>query len=71
MIQSGTADVRVLVGTAIQGAGVLAGGFFGAPGGGISKNWWPHYNTGTNTELTYHFVGAGTAFITTSYWKGT
>lgn len=70
VMQSGTADVRVLVGTAIQGAGVLAAGQFPA-GGGISKNWFPHYNTGTNTELTYHFVGAGTAFIIVSYWKGT
>lgn len=69
VIQSGTADVRVLAGSAIQGTGVLAAGQFPA-GGGISKNWSPHFQTGTNSEIIYHFVGAGTAFITVSYWKG-
>lgn len=69
VMQSGTADVRILAGSAIQGTGVLAGGVYG-PTGGISKNWSPHFNTGTNSELLYHFVGAGTAFITISYWKG-
>lgn len=68
--QSGTADVRVLAGTAIQGTGVLAAGFFPSPGGGISNRFTPAFVTGTNSELTYHFVGAGTAFIRVSYWKG-
>lgn len=70
VMESGTADVRVLAGTAIQGTGVLAAGKFPA-GGGISKNFNPAFATGTNSELIYHFVGAGTAFITLSYWKGT
>lgn len=70
VMQSGIADVRVLSGSSVQGTGVLAAGFFGTPGGGISKNWAPHFNTGTNSELIYHFVGAGTAFINVSYWKG-
>lgn len=69
VMQSGTADVRVLAGSVIQGTGVLAAGFFG-PSSGISKHWWPHFQTGTNSELIYHFVGAGTAFINISYWKG-
>ena len=69
--QSGTADIRVLAGTAIQGTGVLAAGFFPAPGGGISNRFTPAFATGTNSEITYHFVGAGTAFIRVSYWKGT
>ena len=69
VMQSGTADVRVLAGTVIQGTGVLAAGQF-VPSAGIAKNWNPHFNTGTNSEITYHFVGAGTAFITVSYWKG-
>jgi len=70
VMQSGTADVRVLAGTAIQGTGVLAAGQFPA-GGGISKRITPAFATGTNSEITYHFVGAGTAFITVNYWKGT
>lgn len=69
VVSSGTADVRVLTGTAIQGTGVLAAGWFG-PAGGIAKNFNPAFATGTNSEITYHFVGAGTAFITVNYWKG-
>lgn len=69
VMQSGTADVRILAGTAIQGTGVLAAGQFPA-GGGIAKTFQVPFATGTNSELTYHFVGAGTAFITVSYWKG-
>ncbi len=69
VVQSGTADVRVLAGSSIQGTGALAAGFF-PPGGGIAKNWFPHFATGTNSELIYHFVGAGTAYINVSYWKG-
>jgi hypothetical protein len=68
IVQSGTADIRVLVGTAIEGGSVLAAGCF-TPNGGISKNFNPTFVTGTNSELTYHFVGAGTAFINVSYWK--
>ncbi len=70
VMDSGTADVRILAGSAIQGTGVLAAGKFGA-GGGISKAFTPAFATGTNSELIYHFVGAGTAFITVRYWKGT
>ena len=69
VIDSGTVDVRVLAGTGIQGTGVLAGGKFPA-GGGIAKKIEPVFATGTNSELTYHFVGAGTAFIVVNYWKG-
>lgn len=69
VMQSGTADVRVLAGSAIQGTGILAAGAF-APNGGISKRITPAFATGTNSELIYHFVGAGTAFITVAYWKG-
>ena len=69
VVQSGTADVRVLAGSAIQGTGMLAGGFF-PPGGGISNQIVPVFATGTNSELLYHFVGAGTALIRVSYWKG-
>ena len=71
VMQSGTADVRVLAGTAIQGTGVLAAGQF-TPGGGIAKTWpMVPFKTGTNSELVYHFVGAGTAFINVNYWKAT
>lgn len=69
VMQSGTADVRVLAGTSIQGTGVLAAGKF-PEGGGISKQITPAFATGTNSELVYHFVGAGSAFITVNYWKG-
>lgn len=68
VMDSGTADVRILVGTAIQGAGVLAAGKF-VPSAGIVRDFNPPIETATNTELTYHFVGAGTAFITVQYWK--
>lgn len=67
--QAGTVDVRILNGTAIQGAGVLAGGIC-VPGGGFARDFNKDFQTGTNSELTYHFVGAGTAFITVNYWKG-
>ena len=70
VVQSGTTDVRVLAGTAIQGTGVLGAGWFG-PSGGISNKFFPAFATGTNSEIVYHFVGAGTAFIRVSYWKGT
>jgi hypothetical protein len=69
VMQSGSADVRILAGSAIQGTGVIAAGFF-SPGGGISKQINPVFATGTNSEIIYHFVGAGTAFITVDYWKG-
>jgi hypothetical protein len=69
VVQAGTVDVRVLSGTAIQGTGVLAAGQF-VPGGGISKEIRPAFMSGPNSELTYHFVGAGTAFITINYTKG-
>lgn len=68
--QSGTADVRILAGTAIQGTGVIAAGIV-VPGGGYARDFNKDFQTGTNSELIYHFVGAGTAFITVNYWKGT
>ncbi len=67
--QSGTSDVRILAGTSIQGTGVIVAGNFPA-GGGANRTVDPAFATGTNSELIYHFVGAGTAFITVSYWKG-
>lgn len=70
VVESGTVDVRILAGSAIQGTGVLAAGKF-PPGGGIRKTITPAFETGTNSELVYHFVGAGTAFIHIDYWKGT
>lgn len=70
VVQSGTPDVRVLTGTAIQGTGVLAAGAF-VPSAGIVRELNPPFVTGTNSELTYHFVGAGTAYIVVNYWKGT
>lgn len=69
VMQSGTADVRILAGTAIAGTGVIAAGFFPGPGGGIAKHFMPAFSAGANSELTYHFVGAGTAFITVNYFK--
>lgn len=69
VMNTGTADVRILAGTVIQGTGVIVGGAYPA-GGGNSKIIEPAFATGTNSELIYHFVGAGTAFITISYWKG-
>ena len=70
VVESGTADVCVLAGSLIQGTGVLAAGKF-TPGGGIHSDFNPAFETGTNSELVYHFVGAGTAFIKAYYWKGT
>ena len=68
VMQSGTADVRVLAGSAIQGTGVIAAGAFPA-GGGIAKHFQPAFDAGDNSALLYHFVGAGTAFITVNYFK--
>lgn len=68
VMQSGTADVRVLAGTGIQGTGVIAAGKF-PEGGGIAKHFQPAFDAGANSVLTYHFVGAGTAFITVNYFK--
>ena len=65
---SGTPDVRILVGTAITGASVLAGGALVA-GAGISMPIVPPHETATDKEITYHFVGAGTAFITLKYYN--
>jgi len=70
VVQSGTPDVRILTGTAIQGTGVLTAGQF-PPGGGIARDLNPPFVTGTNSEIIYHFVGAGSAFIVVNYWKGT
>lgn len=67
--QTGTVDVRILAGTAIQGTGVIAAGIC-VPGGGFVRDFNKDFQTGTNSEITYHFVGAGTAFITINYWKG-
>lgn len=69
VVQSGTPDVRILAGSSIQGTGVLTAGFF-PPSGGIARDFNPAFATGTNSELIYHFVGAGTAFIIVNYWKG-
>lgn len=68
---SGTPTVMVLIGTALNGNGILAQGAFPAPGGGIAQNFTVPIETGTNTELTYHFVDAGTARISVQYWKST
>lgn len=67
--QAGTADVRILAGTSIQGTGVLGAGNV-VPGGGYIRDFIVPFATGTNSELSYHFVGAGTAFIVVNYWKG-
>lgn len=69
VMNTGTADVRILAGSSIQGTGVLVAGQYPV-GGGIVREFNPVFATGTNSELIYHFVGAGTAFITVQYWKG-
>ena len=68
VVNTGTADFRVLIGSAITGGSVLAAGRF-PPGGGIARTFAPPIASGTNSELIYHFVEAGTAFITVQYWK--
>src|SRR3990167_2916189 len=70
VVNTGTADIRILIGSAIIGGSVLSGGAF-PPGGGIARTFDPPIDSGTNSELIYHFVGAGTAFITVQYWKTT
>lgn len=66
--QSGTPDVRILMGSAIQGTGFLAGGAF-VPNSGIVREFDPPRVTGTNSEIIYHFVSAGTVLISVNYWK--
>lgn len=68
--QSGSADIRLLSGTGITGTGVIAAGFT-VPGGGFARDIANPFSAGANSELTYHFVGAGTAFITVHYFKST
>src|SRR3990167_11344419 len=70
VVNTGTADVRVLIGSTIIGGSVLAAGAF-VPSAGIVRDFNPPIESGTNSELIYHFVGAGTAFITIQYWKST
>lgn len=70
VVNTGTADVRLLIGSAITGGSVLAAGAF-VPSAGIVRDFNPPIESGTNSELIYHFVGAGTAFITVQYWKNT
>src|SRR3990167_7718436 len=65
---TGTSEILVLYCSALTGGSVLAQGAF-APGGGISKTFNPPIESGTNSEIIYHFVGAGTSRITVSYWK--
>src|SRR3990167_9024475 len=57
VVESGTADIRVLIGTAITGASVLAAGKF-VPSAGITRDFNPPIETAANSELCYHFVGA-------------
>ena len=67
---SGTPTVMVLYGTALSGGSVLAQGAF-VPSAGIAKSFNPVMASGTGSEITYHFVTAGTARITVNYWKST
>ena len=67
--QAGTADIRILAGTVITGTGVIGAGIV-VPGGGYAYPIDPPFQTGTNSELVYHFVGAGSAFIRVLYSKG-
>src|SRR3990167_3860941 len=62
VVESGTTDVRVLYGTEIIGGSVLAAGKF-VPSAGIARDFSPSVESGANSEITYHFVGAGTAYI--------
>ena len=59
-----------MFGSAINGGSILSGGAV-VPSAGIARDFNPPIESGTNSEIIYHFVGAGTAYITCQYWKST
>lgn len=70
VVSSGTCEVMVSYGSALTGGSVLARGYFG-PGGGIAREFNPPIESAANSEIIYHFVNAGTAYLTVQYWKST
>ena len=68
IVTSGTPEVMVSFGSALTGGSVLARGSF-TTNSGIARNFNPPIDSGTNSEIMYHFVSAGTANIQVQYYK--
>lgn len=72
VVTSGTVDCSILFGTnagaAPQGTGVIERGLF-AIGNGITQQYSPALNSGTNGQLIYWLGGAGTANFNIKYTK--
>ena len=70
IVTSGTPEIMVSYGSALTGGSVIARGSF-TTNSGIARNFNPPIDSGTNSEIMYHFVSAGTANIQVQYYKTT
>ena len=70
VVTTGTPEIMVSYGSALVGGSVIVRGAFAA-NSGISRNYNPPIDSGTNSEIIYHFVNAGTANIQVQYYKTT
>ena len=70
VVTSGTPEIMVSYGSALTGGSVLVRGSF-TTNSGIARNFNPPIDSGTNSEIMYHFVSAGTANIQVQYYKTT
>ena len=68
IVTSGTPEIMVSYGSALTGGSVIARGSF-TTNSGIARNFNPPIDSGTNSEIMYHFVSAGTANIQVQYYK--
>ena len=68
IVTSGTPEIMVSYGSALTGGSVIVRGSF-TTNSGIARNFNPPIDSGTNSEIMYHFVSAGTANIQVQYYK--
>src|SRR3990167_7606082 len=68
VVTSGTPEIMVSYGSALTGGSVLVRGSF-TTNSGIARNFNPPIDSGTNSEIMYHFVSAGTANIQVQYYR--
>ena len=68
VVTSGTPEIMISYGSILTGGSVIVKGAF-AVNSGISRNYNPPIDSGTNSEIIYHFVNAGTANIQVQYYR--
>ena|SRR3990167_1345380 len=68
IVTSGTPEIMVSYGSALTGGSVIVRGSF-TTNSGIARNFNPPIDSGTNSEIMYHFVSAGTANIQVQYYR--